>query len=328
MLIPKKVAAWAASCKDSEKAPKEMAMTDVKTENNQLAVSVSTASLPATIAPHVSLMNQARLALGQDYQLIDAGDYLAVLHPQYGAAAVVASDNPLEAEKAASQLTSVLRNAKLSVKALPFGVSETSVRPPVIIRSGPQMATDIAVTMARASGQNTEIGEKEMVVVVSLLKHARKVVRQRAPTISPMILTVIETAVRKIIGDTPIMAGGSSVEIEEIAAPEFLLPAILVAAMQTWAIPVAGRKGKGGFTVDLSADSSAVLMYRVSGIETSSPLLLFLPIINIIRRQKRAGEFILDDCIERFGNFMTTNNLNPDFLRDMSVNIALRDNGE
>jgi hypothetical protein len=190
------------------------------------------------------------------------------------------------------------------------------------------MATDIAVTMARASGQNTEIGEKEMVVVVSLLKHARKVVRQRAPSISPMILTVIETAVRKIIGDTPIMAGGSSVEIEEIAAPEFLLPAILVAAMQTWAIPVAGRKGRGGFTVDLSADSSAVLMYRVSGIETSSPLLLFLPVINIIRRQKRAGEFILDDCIERFGNFMTTNNLNPDFLQDMSVNIALRDNGE
>jgi hypothetical protein len=305
-----------------------MAMTDVKTENNQLAVSINAASLPATVAPHVSLMNQARLALGQDYQLVDTGNYLAVLHPQYGAAAVVASDNPLEAEKAAAQLTLILRKAKLAIKVLPFGVSETGVKPPVIIRSGPQMATDIAVTMARTSGQNTEIGEKELVLVLSLLRDARKAARQRAPAISPMILTVIETAVRKIIGDTPIIAAGSRVEIDEIAAPEFLLPAILVAAMQTWAIPVAGRNGKGGFTVDLSADSSAVLMYRVSGIEISSPLLLFLPIINIIRHQKRAGEFILDDCIVRFGNFMTANNLNPDFLQDMSVNIALRDNGE
>ncbi len=311
-------------------------MTDVKTDTNELAVNISYGNLPATVAPHVSLMNQARLALGQEYQLVDSGDYLAVLHPLYGAAAIVASDNPLEAEKAAAKLTSVLGAAKLSMKVVPFAVSDTGIKPPVVIRSGPQMATDIAVTMARASGPGTEIGETEMLSLLSLLKDARKAHRQRTPSISPLVLNVIETAMRKVVGETPIMAGGQDVELGELSAPEFLLPAILVAAMQTWTIPVVGKKGRGGFNINLVADNSAVLFYRVNGIETSSPLLLFLPVVNIIRRQKRAGEFILDDCIERFANFMEMNNLNPSFPAessakfpaDVNVNIALRDDRE
>jgi hypothetical protein len=293
-----------------------------KIEINEFTVNITKELVPS------SLLTQAKAALGQEFQIIDVGSYFTVLHHQYGAAAVVSSDNAAEAEKAAAHLTTVLRQANLSMKALPFAVSETGVKPPIVVRSGPQLATDIAITMARAAGPESVISAQAMVTLQVLLNDARKAMVKKTPRIDPQILTIIEAAARKVIGTTPIYTGGSSIEIEEIAGPEFLLPALLVSAMQTWAIPVAGRKGKGGFLIDLTPDSSAVLMYKVSGIETSSPLLLFLPVVNVLRRQKRAGEFILDDCITRFGNFMTTNDLYPDFLRDMSGNPATPDGTE
>lgn len=292
------------------------------TREASLVISVNNLSRNTTV------MNQARHALGEDYQIADAGGYVAILHPQYGAAAVVSSDNANEAEKAASDLTGLLRAAGLGIRALPFAVSQTTVKPPLVIRSGPQMATDIAVTMGRAASAETEITPSQMAAVLAAIEKGRKALRQRTPSINPQVLAVIEAAIMKVVGNKKILAGGSYVEPEEVASPEFLLPAVLLSALQTWAIPVAAAKGKGGFTMDIAADSSAVLMYKVTGIETSSPLLLFLPVVNIIRRQQRAGEIVLDDCIERFGNFMTTNNLNPDFHQDMSMRIALPEGTE
>lgn len=303
-------------------------MADIKTAEPDLNL-VPTV-IPLAVNSQIvaqSLVNQAKLALGQDYHVVDAGKYIAILHSHYGAAAVVSSDNPADAHAAAAELNGLLKKASIATKALPFAVSATTVRPPVIIRSGPQMATDIAVTMGRSATAESEIDEKQMLTILPLLKMSKK----KAPAIDPQVLRIIEASIVRITAGKAIYAGGSQIEPEEVAQPDFLLPAVLLSALQTWSIPVVAAKGKGGFTLHLSSDSSAVLMYKVTGIEVASPLFLFLPIINVIRRQQRAGEFVLDDCIERFGNFMTTNDLTPAFLhdnsaafsQDMSVRIAL-----
>jgi hypothetical protein len=266
-----------------------------------------------------NLISQAKELLGVEYHLVDCHAYIAILHPQFGAAALVANDNKLEAETGAAELNEAFKTANVETKAIPLAVSATVVEPPILIRSGPQMATDIAVTMGRASvALQALTPEQYMAAKVAVEKHA---VARRKRVLDPTLMTMIKGAITKVTEGKKIMAGGPEVSVEEVIMPEFLLPAILLAAAENWTLPVAAQKGKGGFIVHMKADDSAVLMFRVSHIEVSSPLLLMLPLIDVIRRSKRGDEYVLDECITRFGNFITSH-LTPELKTSLEVRIA------
>jgi len=281
--------------------------------NNPLTVSV------AHSRPIDALISQTREILGLEYHLVDCLTYIGILHPQYGAAALVPDDNKLEAENGANALNEAFKKAGIPTKAIPLALSSSAVEPPVLIRAGPLMATDIAVTMGRASVGLGELSSDQYVTAkIALEKHA---IQQRKRILDPTLMTMIRGAIDRVTEGKKILAGGPEVSAEEVAMPEFLLPAILLAAAENWAMPVAAKKGKGGFVVHMKADDSAVLMFRVSHIEVSSPLLLMLPLVDVIRRSKRGDEYVLDECITRFGNFITSH-LTPELQTSLEVRIA------
>jgi hypothetical protein len=270
-----------------------------------------------TERPVETLIAQAKELLGADYHLVDCFAYVAILHPQFGAAALVPDDNKLDAEAGANELNETFKNNEIPTKAIPLALSATLVEPPVLIRSGPQMATDIAVTMGRASVSLQKLSSEQYTAAkVALEKHA---IERRKRILDPTLLAMIRGVIAKVTEGRKILAGGPEVSVEEVAMPEFLLPAVLLAAAENWTMPVAAKKGKGGFVVHMKADDSAVLMFRVSHIEVSSPLLLMLPLVDVIRRSKRGNEYVLDECITRFGNFITSY-----LTRDLQTSLELR----
>ncbi|TLX16904.1 hypothetical protein [Rhizobium sp. MHM7A] len=273
----------------------------------------------APTRPVETLIVQAKELLGVEYHLVDCFAYIAILHPQFGAAALVPDDNKLDAETGASELNEAFKKAGILTKAIPLALSATSVEPPILIRSGPQMATDIAVTMGRASVSLQELSSDQYTAAkVALEKHA---IERRKRVLDPTLMKMIQGAIAKVTEGKRIFAGGPEVSVEEVVMPEFLLPAVLLAAAENWTMPVAAQQGKGGFVVHMKADDSAVLMFRVSHIEVSSPLLLMLPLVDVIRRSKRGGEYILDECITRFGNFIT-GHLTPELETSLELRIA------
>jgi hypothetical protein len=285
----------------------------MNSSNNLLTVAL------APTRPVEILITQARELLGVEYHLVDCLAYIAILHPQFGAAALVPDDNKLEAEMGASELNEALTKAGIVTRAIPLALSATSVEPPILIRSGHQMVTDIAVTMGRASVALQELTPDQYTAAkIVLEKHA---IQRKKRALDPTLMTMIRGAIAKVTDGKKIFAGGPEVSVEEVAMPEFLLPAILLSAAENWTMPVAAQKGKGGFIVHMKADDSAVLMFRVSHIEVSSPLLLMLPLVDVIRRSKRGGEYILDECITRFGNFITSH-LTPELQTSLEVRIA------
>lgn len=279
---------------------------------------------PLTVAhaptrPVETLIAQAAELLGVEYHLVDCSAYVAILHPRFGAAALVPDDNKLDAETGASELNDAFKKEGIPTKAIPLALSATVVEPPILIRSGPQMATDVAVTMGRASVGLEELSPDQYAAAkLALEKHA---IERRKRVLDPTILKMLQASIAKVTDGKKIFAGGPEVSVEEVVMPEFLLPAILLAAAENWTLPVAAQKGKGGFIVHMKADDSAVLMFRVSHIEVSSPLLLMLPVVDVMRRSKRGGEFILDECITRFGNFITSH-LTPELETSLELRIA------
>lgn len=285
----------------------------MNSSNNPLTVAI------APTRPVEALIAQAKELLGVEYHLVDCFAYIAILHPQFGAAALVPDDNKPDAETGASELNETFKKAGIPTKAIPLALSATLVEPPILIRSGPQMATDIAVTMGRASVSLQELSAEQYTAAkVELEKHA---IERRKRVLDPTLMKMIEAAIAKVTEGKKILAGGPEVSVEEVVMPEFLLPAVLLAAAENWTMPVAAQKGKGGFVVHMKADDSAVLMFRVSHIEVSSPLLLMLPLVDVIRRSKRGGEYVLDECITRFGNFITAH-LTPELETSLELRIA------
>jgi hypothetical protein len=54
----------------------------------------------------------------------------------------------------------------------------------------------------------------------------------------------------------------------------------------------------------------------------SSPLLVFLPIVNLIRRSRIGGEFSLDGAVEVFARFLRTHDLDTGAIADVDVRVA------
>ncbi len=282
------------------------------TETSNLLVTTSTTN--------ASLVDQAKESLGPDFQLIDAGRYVAIFHQSYGAAALYPGPDEALATKCADALGKQLKFAGLNMTAIPFALSDETLKPPVVIRSGPRMATDILVGMSRASINMTPLNSEEFsraVATIALSSGEKK----RIKPLDPAMMTMLKQAIHRIVGRSKMFAGGPEVDLDDLLMPEFLLPALLYSAAEHWTIPVASQKGRGGFVMEMAYDDSAVLMFKVTGLDVSSPVLFFLPVLDVIRRSKRGGEFILDDCIERFGNFITEN-LSSHLETSLEVRIA------
>jgi hypothetical protein len=115
---------------------------------------------------------------------------------------------------------------------------------------------------------------------------------------------------------------GLMVRESEISSPRHLLGPLIVAAAENWAPIVASRRGRGGFHVRLRSDPASLLYYRVTDIVPSAPLLLFLPIVNLLRRSCDAEQCVLDGIVSTFRNWLVKNGLEGVDEEDIEVRIA------
>lgn len=115
---------------------------------------------------------------------------------------------------------------------------------------------------------------------------------------------------------------GLLVRESEISSPRHLLGPLIVAAAEDWAPIVASRRGRGGFHVRMRSDPGSLLFYRVTEIVPSAPLLLFLPIVNLLRRSCDDEQCVLDGIVSTFRNWLVKNGLEGVGDEDIEVRIA------
>lgn len=262
--------------------------------------------------------------LGTSFAVKAAGAYVAVVHADFGLAAVVPSDSEEEASKAAAGMTAAAARAGVVWPAMHFAVSSVGVKPPWVVRAGASMTVDIVSAMARGSGSRPVLGEEGAAKVLAALASPSPAGLATAahPPLSPHVLRLAEACVEKALGGQTVWVAGVEIDAKDVVGPNFMLPAVLIHAAMDWAIPVVASKGEGGFTVKLSPDPKAILGYRVSGMNLSSPVLLFLPIVNLVRRSFSNGECVLDDTVRKFAEFLTVNGLDTDVVGDVDVRVA------
>jgi hypothetical protein len=121
-----------------------------------------------------------------------------------------------------------------------------------------------------------------------------------------------------------IFACGITVGTDEVASPDFLLPAILFAASEALRLSANAHSGKDGFAFHMRADEKALLMFKVSHLEVSSPRILVSSIMDVLRQSEYGGEYILDDLIARFSDFIRDDlSLEPSTGEKIEISIIM-----
>jgi hypothetical protein len=82
------------------------------------------------------------------------------------------------------------------------------------------------------------------------------------------------------------------------------------------------KKGQGGFLISMEKDDKAVLGYTVTKIDHAAPLLLFVPMVDVIRRSFKNGECIMDEVVQEFSDYLDRNKMDNSELGDMEINAA------
>jgi hypothetical protein len=72
----------------------------------------------------------------------------------------------------------------------------------------------------------------------------------------------------------------------------------------------------------MEKDDKAVLGYTVTKIDHAAPLLLFVPMVDVIRRSFKNGECIMDEVVQEFSDYLDRNKMDNSELGDMEINAA------
>lgn len=250
---------------------------------------------------------------------VEAGGYIAVVSARHGVAAVVPMPDPREAQAAADKLASVAKAAGIELKVVPIGVSETDNRIsfPVLVRPR-YLSTDILSAMVSSGNAIGEEAAEALLLAVRAIPKPRVI---RPP--SENLLLCAEAVVRRALPDGNAFAFGVQLEARDVVDPAFLLPAILVCAAKRWAPPVVAAGKQGGFVVRIAPNPVAVLGYQVVGLEVSSPVLFFLPIVDLVRKSRLNGECWLDGVIDEFGAYLAERGADGAMLADLDVRVAV-----
>lgn len=277
---------------------------------------MDTSSALETLAKHLAQGLEGDFIVKPVTQL----GFVAILSPTFGVASLVPTSDPAEAVAGAERLAAIARGTGLEIAPLPFGVFPGASAPPVIVREH-FLALDILKTMQQAAGEKSGRGAEAVSKITAALDTLPKPAVIRP--ISPNILIVGETLVKKVLRDEQAWLYGIDIRAKDIISPNYLLPALLVVAALRWAPPVVAAGKHGGFTVTLAPNpKGAVLGYSVTGVDISNPVLFFLPIVDVLRRSFRGGECWVDGIVEQYAEYMKSRGQNGD-LQDLEVRVVI-----
>lgn len=278
----------------------------------------------------VDLANILSEGLGDAFTVLPATSYVAIIHPELGLAAVVPNENERHAQNAASDLTTKAAMAGIAWPAMYFGISQTRIAPPWLIRAGAGSIVDITATMKMLSMSRPALGVQGSFAVINQMKALKKAedavvikaIDKPKPVIDEKMLRMIKVCIEKVVKDRQVFLAGVDIDADDLASPSFMLPAILVSAGLKWSIPVLSKKGQGGFLISMYKDDKAVLGYTVTKIDHAAPLLLFAPMVDVIRRSFKNGDCIMDEVVQEFSDYLDRNKMDNSELGDMEINVA------
>lgn len=264
------------------------------------------------------------------FTVLPATFYVALVHPEYGLAAVVPSDKEAQAQAAASDLSTKAAQVGVAWPALHFGISQTRVSPPWLIRAGAGTIVDLLTTIRMLSSARPVLGPdaavkvaNSIVTTLPLGSAANIVAAETSVVFDVQTQRMIRVSVEKALAGRKAWLAGVEIDEDDFAAPNFLLPALLVAAAQKWTAPVLAKKGQGGFKITMHRDRLAVLGYKVSSVDFASPLFLFVSVVDVIRRSFRNGECVMDQVVQEFSDYLARNKLDNSDLEDLEANAAV-----
>ena len=147
--------------------------------------------------------------------------------------------------------------------------------------------------------------------------------------IDDILLLLLRQAVETVAGKRVINVQGIEIDSQELTDPDFMLPALLVAAALDWACVVVHRGGQGGFHFSLVSDSNSIVGYRVESLQPSAPLLLLLPVVDRIRRSIQSipggGErIVMDSTLNDFARWLDNCHLDSSLIDEIDMRIALQ----
>lgn len=123
-------------------------------------------------------------------------------------------------------------------------------------------------------------------------------------SIKPQVLRSIQSTIEKVTDGKRIYVFGVHVSAEEVVRPDFLLPATLFSACEALSSSSNSNAGNIDFSFDLKPDDASVLRFRVSYITVSPLRRLTTAVKSFMRQTKRGDEFILDEHLTRFTDFL------------------------
>lgn len=128
------------------------------------------------------------------------------------------------------------------------------------------------------------------------------------------LLRVLSQAVTNMIGGRRVIMSGIDILPSEVTSSVWLLPALTVATALNWRPVVVGRHGKGGFHVILRScpPEEAPCGFAVTGIQTTSPTLLVVPVLETFRRTLRDDVFDTDIIMNQFRSWLQRHDINTE----------------
>jgi len=128
--------------------------------------------------------------------------------------------------------------------------------------------------------------------------------------------------INQAVGSKPIYYCGVQVATQDIASPDYFLPALMVCASLRWGPVVSRRGSKTAFKVFLSTDQtgSYPVGYSVSGILLASVTTCFVPCISVLKECDRGTYVTLDPVALEFKRWLDRHGYDTsalDFLEEI-----------
>lgn len=121
-------------------------------------------------------------------------------------------------------------------------------------------------------------------------------------TIKPSIMKAVRAGIAEVMDGRPIYAVGIHISEEDIVS--LFLPAVLFGVTSIFIASDDGNSRRTGFTFDIKAENAEVTMFAVSHISGSSSRKITSAVTELMLQSKREGEFVLDDMLKAFVDFV------------------------
>lgn len=271
----------------------------------------------------------------------------AIAHPEMGLCALVIvtgvvlfderdhrwyGENPIDPEKISGDAIVELATAakapmdRICCLVWLTNAFTTTDVPGICVSTDPLMAAAMAERMLNhiANGTDTPLNPWLATYVVGASG-------PKGPPSEPVqrISALVEHTLSVMFGDSEAVISGTTLSPADFADPRFLLPAVLVAAAEDWAVTRHAMRpnlrkptGHPGFVLQMTPDPGALLGYRVDGVSPSTQFLVHGPVVSVIRRFRFDGEFTFEDLVGQFARYLQKNGFDSSVVDDYEVRLA------